>query len=108
MSEFEQWLRTVCFQKPTPEAYDLAKCAWAEALNTRNEWLSVESGLPSDDKCFDVYIDYFDCEGRVADCFYNGEYWWKWDDDWEKGRHRKIKIEGVTHYRSVPPSPKGE
>lgn len=22
--DFEQWLRTVCFQKPTPEAYDLA------------------------------------------------------------------------------------
>lgn len=29
MSEaFERWLRSVCFQKPTPEAYDLAKCAW--------------------------------------------------------------------------------
>lgn len=26
--EFEAWLRTVCFQKPTPEAYDLAKEAW--------------------------------------------------------------------------------
>ena len=25
---FEKWLRTVCFQKPTPEAYDLAKCAY--------------------------------------------------------------------------------
>ncbi len=25
---FELWLRTVCFQKPTPEAYDLAKDAW--------------------------------------------------------------------------------
>ncbi len=29
MSErFEVWLRTVCLQKPTPEAYDLAKDAW--------------------------------------------------------------------------------
>lgn len=29
MSEaFERWLRSVCFQAPTPEAYDLAKCAW--------------------------------------------------------------------------------
>lgn len=35
MEEFEIWLRTVCFQKPTPEAYDLAKDAWKEALNTR-------------------------------------------------------------------------
>lgn len=26
---FEPWLRQVCFQKPTPEAYDLAKDAWA-------------------------------------------------------------------------------
>ena len=29
--DFETWLRTVCFQKPTPEAYDLAKCAWNAA-----------------------------------------------------------------------------
>lgn len=29
--EFEKWLRTVCFQKPTPEAYDLAKAAWKQA-----------------------------------------------------------------------------
>ena len=26
--DFEAWLRTICFQKPTKEAYDLAKCAW--------------------------------------------------------------------------------
>ena len=26
--EFESWLRSVCFQKPTQEAYDLAKEAW--------------------------------------------------------------------------------
>ena len=25
---FEEWLRTVCFQPPTPEAEDLAKTAW--------------------------------------------------------------------------------
>lgn len=35
MEEFENWLRMVCFQKPTPEAYDLAKDAWKEALTTR-------------------------------------------------------------------------
>lgn len=29
--EFERWLRRARFQKPTPEAYDLAKCAWQEA-----------------------------------------------------------------------------
>ena len=28
---FEEWLRTVCFQKPTNEAYDLAKTAWDAA-----------------------------------------------------------------------------
>lgn len=28
---FEVWLRTVCFQKPTPEAYDLAVSAWQES-----------------------------------------------------------------------------
>jgi hypothetical protein len=28
LEQFETWLRTVCFQKPTPEAYDLAKSAW--------------------------------------------------------------------------------
>ncbi len=33
--EFEIWLRKVCFQKPTPEAYDLAKDAWVEALKDK-------------------------------------------------------------------------
>lgn len=37
MEEFEKWLRTACFQKPTPEAYDLAKCAWAESRNMERE-----------------------------------------------------------------------
>lgn len=26
--KFEEWLRSACFQQPTPEAYDLAKSAW--------------------------------------------------------------------------------
>jgi hypothetical protein len=29
--DFEKWLRTVCFQRPTPEAYDLARDAWQAA-----------------------------------------------------------------------------
>jgi len=28
MHDFEEWLKEVCFQKPTVEAYDLAKSAW--------------------------------------------------------------------------------
>jgi len=28
---FETWLRSVCFQKPPAEAYDLAKGAWEES-----------------------------------------------------------------------------
>ena len=32
MDEFKKWLNSVCFQKPTPEAYDLAKDAWEAAL----------------------------------------------------------------------------
>ena len=31
-ARFEKWLRTSCFQKPTPEAYGLAKSAWVSAL----------------------------------------------------------------------------
>ena len=27
---YDKWLKTVCFQKPTKEADDLAKCAWQE------------------------------------------------------------------------------
>jgi len=28
--DFENWLRSVCFQEPTKEAYDLAKSAWSK------------------------------------------------------------------------------
>ena len=34
---YEQWLRAVCFQKPTPEAYDFAKEAWNEAKKVERE-----------------------------------------------------------------------
>ena len=34
---YEQWLRTVCFQRPTPEAYDLSKEAWNEAKKVERE-----------------------------------------------------------------------
>lgn len=36
-AEFEVWLRTVCFQRPTPKAYDLAKCAWQAATAQASE-----------------------------------------------------------------------
>lgn len=35
--EFERWLRSVCFQAPTPEAYDLARSAWDEAQKPERE-----------------------------------------------------------------------
>ena len=33
---FDEWLRTVCFKKPTQEAYDLAKSAWLESAKMNN------------------------------------------------------------------------
>ena len=43
MEKFERWLRVVCFQRPTTEAYDLAKDAWKEALKSKeaNSDLSI-------------------------------------------------------------------
>lgn len=37
MRDFEKWLREVCFQKPTPEAYDLARDAWIESRKQERE-----------------------------------------------------------------------
>jgi hypothetical protein len=37
MMSFEEWLRTVYFQKPTKEAYELAECAWKAALKVQVE-----------------------------------------------------------------------
>lgn len=34
---FEIWLRTVCFQKPTDPAYDLARDAWKAAIKHERE-----------------------------------------------------------------------
>ena len=41
MDDFEKWLRTVCFQEPTPEAYDLARRAWKKATNECADTLSL-------------------------------------------------------------------
>ena len=40
---FEEWLRAVCFQKPTPEAYDLARDAWKQAYKQAYEESVKES-----------------------------------------------------------------
>ena len=36
-TSFEPWLRTECFQAPTPEAYELAKAAWQAATLAERE-----------------------------------------------------------------------
>lgn len=42
---FEIWLKTVCFEKPTPEAYDLAKEAWkAGHDHDPSKPLTIETG----------------------------------------------------------------
>jgi hypothetical protein len=51
---FEAWLKTVCFQRPTPEAYDLALCAWREALLRAQQpvrWQPID-GAPIGDYWF--------------------------------------------------------
>jgi hypothetical protein len=37
VKEFDVWLKSVCFQKPTTEAYDLAKSAWLKQAATIEE-----------------------------------------------------------------------
>lgn len=41
LEKFEIWLKSVCFQQPTPEAHDLAKSAWKEALKQREQMAEV-------------------------------------------------------------------
>lgn len=53
MEDFEKWLRTVCFQPPTPEAYDLAKDAWKhanseEVMRLRGAMITAASILETD------------------------------------------------------------
>jgi hypothetical protein len=53
LSDFDKWLKTTCFQKPTPEAYDLAKDAWKEARKTA---LPLDdSNNPFCDNCREEY-----------------------------------------------------
>ena len=33
--DFKAWLNSVCFQRPTPEAYDLARDAWKAAIASK-------------------------------------------------------------------------
>lgn len=41
MSNFESWLKCVCFQEPTPEAKNLAQCAW-DAQQAKIDRLMLE------------------------------------------------------------------
>jgi hypothetical protein len=59
-ADFEPWLRSVCFQQPTPEAYDLAKCAWVEASKVRQPSADVAgSNVCPDCKC--TFLQPFVC-----------------------------------------------
>jgi len=46
--EFEEWLRRVCFQKPTPEAYDLAWQAWHTAQQSVERTISKRDPISRD------------------------------------------------------------
>ena len=66
---FDEWLRTVCFQKPTNEAYDLAKTTWDAATAVERdrcakicEKMMTETDQPYDDNQ-DTHID-----GWIAAC----------------------------------------
>ena len=44
---FDEWLRTVCFQAPTPEAEDLARLAWIEGFKqAKTAHTNVEKEKP--------------------------------------------------------------
>ena len=36
-TNFDAWLKSFCFQKPTPEAYELAKLAWESCRSAKAE-----------------------------------------------------------------------
>jgi hypothetical protein len=52
---FEEWLKTVCFQKPTREAYDLARDAWKEGRKTARPLTLTDSDNPFCDNCKEEY-----------------------------------------------------
>jgi hypothetical protein len=49
MTTFEGWLRTECFQKPTDEAYELAKAAWKFAEATEKTRPIGSARMPCSD-----------------------------------------------------------
>lgn len=67
--KFEEWLRSKCFQQPTPEAYDLAKSAWfykkkdKEELHSYNRFCKYKC-----DKCGYVVITSNDIKGFNHAC----------------------------------------
>ena len=76
--KYEKWLKQVCFQNPTREAHDLAKCAWrqAEALSAAeketlaNKILEIsllneklENGLKAWRK---MYFELYDASNKIV------------------------------------------
>ena len=49
-ANFDRWLRSVCFQRPTREAYDLAESAWNQAIALEKERCAVVGGREAE-KC---------------------------------------------------------
>jgi hypothetical protein len=55
--DFEKWLRTVCFQRPTPEAYDLARDAWQAARAAPITALTDERVIEAQAQAVEGFVD---------------------------------------------------
>ena len=77
---FEAWLRTVCFQRPTPEAYDLAKDAWLMAQSQQNARIAELEATVEQMKCCGNCTYFYDNEcSKFPEI--DGEYCDKWESD---------------------------
>jgi len=106
----------VCFQKPTSEAYDLAKDAWkagrefgqGDTVMVQSEWISVETSLPEYDQLVSILINREEPtvgqrDSNHGDCWRIGNDCISWDYDFSFG----VEMD-VTHWQPLPTPPTNE
>ena len=97
--KFETWLRTVCFQNPTPEAYDLAKCAWQAAQSAKipDGWISVDEQIPPEN--LEVLVIHAEWKISIDE-------WSTWTESDTGYTESGFSYDFVTHWMRLPAAPK--
>lgn len=107
---FDEWWKKRSHLFPEGWVWSIARDAWLAALESREEWVSVETALPRlmerlqvEVEDGDIYIGHREKEGRdMDDMKPEGDIWWSLNNDQEIYHVRRWRYAPLPAPPSTP------